>query len=116
MIDARYDPDASEAPSGPFPSAGGCYMADSYGNRYWVEGLSSIPAALAATMLRDLRTADQRARDDITALALRCDSLAEQLAVAARQIGALEERERAHAAAIERLADAVQALILRGGV
>jgi chromosome segregation ATPase len=90
MNDARYDPDAPEA---------------------WCDAV----AELGATMPRDLRTADQRAQDELAALALRCDSLQEQLAVAARQIGALEERERAHAAAIERLADMVQALAARAG-
>ena len=54
-------------------------------------------------------------RGDMTALALRCDSLSEQLEAALSRITRLEEREHAHAAAIERTADAVQVLILRGG-
>lgn len=48
-------------------------------------------------------------------VALRCDSLQEQLESALRRVKTLEERERAHAAAIERLADAVQVLAARAG-
>jgi hypothetical protein len=106
--DARYDPDEMTAYD--LPAARSIPVQV----RVAATGRGDHPTIVAADY--DLRTLPEREAAAVAALALRCDSLAEQLAVAARQIGALEERERAHAAAIERLADAVQVLILRGGV
>jgi hypothetical protein len=54
------------------------------------EGWEMRPAVL--TYRPDLRTADQRERDDVAELGLRCDNLVDALAALAGRVAALEAR------------------------
>lgn len=62
----------------------------------------------------DLRTADQCEADALAQLALRVDNLVDALEVAARRIDRLEALVAAQRAAIERHADALTVINLRG--